>query len=340
MQLNYTKSPKVSYVNLVIVVRTIPRCYQVTHLSKTRESDMKNFTTQHQQNNATSWFDFNSNTKKVAAIGAGLTLSSASLIFGLPVLYTTLGATMAGAYVLYPNEVEAWFEAHQTPLLGASLGFLHSGPIGLAIGGWLGHFVNKKVNQASERVHQVVETVKPVAAPFHYANQTVKGAWQKLKGAYSASTNWLFAEPEEVISLDNPRKPKDQAKKQDKKQLQAKPKTLAIMPRAPEVEPEAPANNGQIVLHREEVQVEKTSPTLLERAGDFFDLMNGQASDETMERYDDTLATKDVFDLASDALGSVKSNVSWLWGKVRGTQPAPEPVVQSPGSRLRASNSL
>lgn len=303
---------------------------------------MKNFGIPSLQNNIANLFDFNfnSNLKKPLILGAGLTFTGASLVLGFPALYT-IGATLAGAYVLYPDQIEAWFESHQTQLLGASLGFLHSGLVGLAVGGWLGHFLNKKVNQASEKVHQVVETVKPVATPFRYVNKSIQGAWHGLKSAYNISTGWLSSPAEDDASptavenskpVENTKKiekPKKPAKKRVVAQSKVKP--LALMPSVSDEVPAVSSNHQEIVLR--EAPAQKTAPSFLDKAGDIFDLMNGQANDETYANYEGSWATKDVFDVASDALGSVKSNVSWLWRKVRGTTTAQASDVKQPEKR-------
>lgn len=54
-----------------------------------------------------------------------------------------------------------------------------------------------------------------------------------------------------------------------------------------------------------------------ETAGDFFDLMYGQADDKTYEKHSDNWATKDVGELASDITSSISAGMGWLWNKAK-----------------------
>lgn len=359
---------------------------------------MKTFTTQRRQPQANiqpeaasstpAAFNFNITFPKVAAVVAGAATATAAFAYGMPAFYLAAGSSLAGAYMLYPTQIENWFTAHQGPLLGASIGFLHSGPVGMAVGGWLGYFVSEKIKKAAHAAQQVVETVRPVATPFHIASQTLRGAWRGVKNGLGATSNWLFAsgaQPEmQAPDIENTRQivPTSQAvvhrvrfnlanqfinntwqgfkdsyktatnwlftsvplENENAGQIVRAPSRIqspgilrAIMPNNDEQALVARSSNAVAMLeHRNEERAlirrneQIRSSSVVQAAEDFFDLMHGNASDEAYERHDGNWATRDVFDLAGDAFASVKSNVSWLWQKARGTSTsAAEPVVSA-----------
>ncbi len=50
-----------------------------------------------------------------------------------------------------------------------------------------------------------------------------------------------------------------------------------------------------------------------ERAGDFFDIMHGQADDDTIAKYKGSWATKPIDELGADIVSGVGSGLSWMW---------------------------
>lgn len=203
--------------------------------------------------------------KKIAATTGAVLVGGLAYLYGIPAIYLGVSVGAIGAYQLYQERATTWFEKNQPLLLGGSLGFLYAGPLGMLAGGWLGHYINQKINAATQAVNHVVETVRPVTAPFSIANKTAKNVVGGLKKGYQTAANWLFNEGE-----------------------------------SPRVE--MPEFN----FNAPDIDREESDGSVMDNMLDLFgDFANNSEN------------IRDVFDTATDVMGTLQSNVSWLWNKTR-----------------------
>ncbi|MCS5710199.1 hypothetical protein [Candidatus Berkiella aquae] len=72
-----------------------------------------------------------------------------------------------------------------------------------------------------------------------------------------------------------------------------------------------------MILYLKHTEILKTihDSKLMETACDFTDLMYGMADDETYEKYEGSLATMPIEEVASSIVGGIGSALCWLWSK-------------------------
>jgi len=131
--------------------------------------------------------------KKIALLGLVGVIFAATLTAGANAAFLLIALGAAGAAIYYHNDFQQWFNAHQTVWIGATAGFFFGGAtfglIGMALGGWLGHFAGQQINSAMK----VVDTV---TAPITYAKDTTHNAWSSLQSRVGKTYQLVAGKPE------------------------------------------------------------------------------------------------------------------------------------------------
>lgn len=140
-------------------------------------------------------------SKQIAIAGIALAALIIGLGVGFQVLYLLAGVSGIAVYTFFPEQMEQWFDDNQALLLGGACGFLYAGPLGLAIGGWLGHFLNQKYLQFSEKANQLSKIFKP----FSYVSNLTTTLFPSLKTSAkketpALQTQAIISESENVSS--------------------------------------------------------------------------------------------------------------------------------------------
>ncbi len=96
-----------------------------------------------------------------------------ALAFTMGPAFITLlyfGVALAGviAYIMYPEQSDAFLRGKQLHLLGASIGFFVAGPLGLLLGAWIVHFSLGKINFVAQQAQTVQNAAQTLFSPFQY----------------------------------------------------------------------------------------------------------------------------------------------------------------------------
>lgn len=141
------------------------------------------------------WSKLDPKLKKTILIAASFAFGGVTVLLGTVRTVLLLGFTTGGGFLLYPDEIEQFFDDNTYILLGASLGLISGGGLGFLLGSWLGYFVNNKINQATKIATQVSDKLQPAVD----AANSVSHGWQKVKNATNWTLGWL-----EYLDPDGP----------------------------------------------------------------------------------------------------------------------------------------
>ncbi len=193
-----------------------------------------------------------------------------------------------------------WLTSHEGLLLGGSLGFFHSGPIGFVIGAWLGNYVSEKIQSTQQQVQRATQAVQPIVAPISFVNNKLQNLWQLTRSGYQAGKNWLNDKAQD-IHPPTLKLPRDKTQAQDTHPSTTKPQDSQPNP-----------------------QDSQPNPSILQTAGDLLDIMHGDADDSVYEQYGDSWLTRDISELPSAIFNQFRGLTQRFWSRptVESTSPA------------------
>lgn len=149
-----------------------------------------------QTESGSEWDDFETNLQRYGLLCLAGTGLVASLILGPQVLITLTILGGIGMYVVNPNKMEEWFNAHSGILIGGLVGFGYmsaaipfiGGPLGLITGAWIGKKAQDLYNSFKQTTNQVAEAVGPIIHPV----ETMQNGLKKLWGGVKRECHELF----------------------------------------------------------------------------------------------------------------------------------------------------
>ncbi|MCS5711995.1 DUF456 domain-containing protein [Candidatus Berkiella aquae] len=223
-----------------------------------------------------------------------------------------------------------WITNHESLLLGGSLGFFHSGPIGLVIGAWLGNYISEKVYATTRQVQHATQIVQPIVAPISFARNKLQSLWQLTKSGYQASKNWftndeqpaaiqqqdshnevqtshpsLLQKATDLFDLINGQadEPSQDSHKADK----GPSKATKDSHKEDKGQPNATKNNQEAA--------QPPQRSLAQTAADLLDMMNGYADEETVEQYEDSWLARDISTIPSLVINQFRGLTQRFWSQ-------------------------
>lgn len=142
-----------------------------------------------QPQSGSEWDDFEINLQRYGLLGLAGTGLVASLVIGPQVLITLTVLGGIGMYLVDPNKMEEWFNAHSGMLIGGLAGFVYmsatipliGGPLGLITGAWIGKKAQDLYNSFKKTTNQVAEAVEPIIHPVKTVQNGLKKLWGNVK---------------------------------------------------------------------------------------------------------------------------------------------------------------
>lgn len=170
----------------------------------------------------------------VVVLGLVALLFTATITAGANSAYLLMALGGVGAFFYYRSDLDQWLNDHQSIWIGAAAGFFFGGasfgPIGLALGAWLGHAVEQKVNTA-------MKVVDKVTAPITYAKETTTSLWNNINSGVSRAYQFVVGDEKTDAPATKTPKP-------------TQPVATSKRPSVAEASKEIPVNEPAPIVHR------------------------------------------------------------------------------------------
>lgn len=139
-----------------------------------------------------------SELKKYGLLTLGIMIVGITLTAGVTAAYLIAAIAGLSAAILYPNNLEEWFNAHRMLLIGSLVGFFIGGaslgPITMVLGGFLGYLVEQPVNMAVNAASKTVDAYQKVSNGVSQVSELPTNAWNSLKSGFEKSYRYFAGE--------------------------------------------------------------------------------------------------------------------------------------------------
>ncbi len=169
-----------------------------------------------------------SELKKYGLLTLAIIISGITLTAGVTAAYLIATTAALSAAILYPDNIEEWFNTHRMLLIGALVGFFVGGtalgPITMVLGGFLGHLIEQPVSMAMNAATKTADAYHKVTQNVSQLGELPHSAWSNLKNGFERLHQYFSAEhkPETVLDMKPAAKPEAQLAEKTKSQGKVK----------------------------------------------------------------------------------------------------------------------
>ncbi len=139
-----------------------------------------------------------SELKKYGLLTLGIVIVGITLTAGVTAAYLIAAVAGLSAAILYPQNIEEWFNAHRMLLIGSLVGFFIGGaslgPITMVLGGFLGYLIEQPVNLAVNAANKTVDAYQKVSNGVSQVTELPNNAWNSLKSGFEKSYRFFAGE--------------------------------------------------------------------------------------------------------------------------------------------------
>lgn len=153
-----------------------------------------------------------SELKKYGLLSLGVMIMGITLTAGVTAAYLIAAIAAFSAAILYPDNIEKWFNSHRMLLVGSLAGFFVGGasfgPITMVLGGFLGHLVEQPVNVAVNAAHKTAEAYQKVSQGVAQVTELPNNTWNSLKSGFEKSYRYFAGEDKPAPKTEPAAEPK------------------------------------------------------------------------------------------------------------------------------------